>query len=218
MVLMENNWRLVLGSVVVLIIVVSAIIAGFDTSGLTGFSIFNSNGPTKNITFNGFIEVNELEFNLPSESIYIELPSQDNSVFIGEQKVDLTNSVELELKNFEGSVKIKNDITVLSGKTEKLSVNGVEISHKSGQTEILLDNVEYIIISTENTVIQPKRYEKVKGYTDINDGSLYIQLNEETLDIGAFRGSVGITDGGLTLDGIVDKVLVDGKSRFSINE
>jgi hypothetical protein len=215
---MENNWRLILGGVIIVIIIASAIIAGFSTDGLTGFSIFSSNGPTKNITFNGFIETNELEFNFPSKSIYIELPSQDNSIFIGEQKIDLEDFAELELTNFEGTIKVKNDITVVSGSTEKISVNGVEISHRSGKTQLLLDNVKYTIISSDETVIQPKRYEKVKGYTDINDGSLYIQLNEETLDLGAFRGSVGITDGGLTLDGIVDKVLVNGKSKFSINE
>jgi len=209
---------LILGAIVVVVIIASAIIAGFNPGGLTGFSIFGTAGPTKNIMISTSLNLENLEFTAPAEILTIETYSQEKQATIGDQNIDLTSYATIELENFNGRVTIKNKRATISGQADKASVNDVSFSHKSGTVSFNLDQVEYAFIIGEEIILPPMKYEKADGYIDISNNKFYVQLNEEPLELGAFKGILELTESDLNLEGIVDKVFVNGESKFLVDE
>ena len=212
---MDIDWRFIGAVIIILIIVVSAIIAG---QNISGFSFFGTSGPTKNITISASIELEEIQFNAPVEKLVIEAYSQENSLFIGNQKIDFSSYTAIEAENFQGYITAKGGLVSFDAQADMLTVNDVPITSKDSTIHFSGQNVEFYMITADNIILPPVRYEKTKGYAYINDDKFYVQLNDEPLELGAFRGSLEISDSDISFEGIVDRVLVDGESKILIDE
>jgi len=215
---MEMNWRLILGAIVVVVIVASAIIAGFNPSGISGFSIFGNNEPTKDIIISSSLLLKSLDMQFPAEKLIIDLYSQEKTVSIGDQQIHLSYYTTIELENFNGKITTDNGLLTIDAQVDKVLINDVEISQKSGTMKLNMDQVEFAIIDGENAILAPIKYEKASGDISINNDKIYFKVDEENLELGAFKGKLEITSNDFILDGIVDRVLVDGKSKLLIDE
>lgn len=215
---MEINWRVLLGLVIIAAVSISFFTTGFDFEGISGFSIFPVKGPVKNITISASIRLKDIEFSAPIEKLTLQLYSQQNEILIGDQKIDLSSQSIVELENFNGKITIKNNKLSVNGKAEKVMVNDVSMKHKTGMIKFLADGINYQIVSAEKIILSPTRYEKAEGYAYINNDKFYVQFNNEPLELGAFKGTLELTESEIALNGIVDKIFVDGESKFLIDE
>jgi len=212
------NWRLILGAVVLIIIIASAVFIGSSSTNLSGFSIFGSSGPSKNITISTSLALKNIEFTAPSETLTLELYSQDNFLIIGNQKIDLETYTIVELENFNGKVAVNDVLLTVDGNADKIYVNGVGISGQDGSTHFSLNSADYNMAIAEEIVLPSRRYDKSNGEVYVDNGNSYFQINDELLELGTFKGKIEITETNFFLDGIVDKILIDGKSKIIIDQ
>ncbi len=154
------------------------------------------------------LDLKPLELSKAS-SINLEFTKPTSQISVNSEKLDLSQIEQgsLELKNFDGSIKISNS-AALTGKTSELSVNKVRILPNEKSLDMDLD-MNYNSI-TLNLQLDKFSYTS-SGKVDVNSGKIVVQLTDEELELQNFAGNFTVSQGTLQIRGTADNVKVAGK-------
>ena len=191
-------------------------------SGITGNVILSENGSIEGIIVKANLDIPDFDINLNNnfEKIRIQGGS-DSFLNVGREKFDLSHSKKgfIVLEDFIGKISFNaGSISVLKGNAKKILINGVPISPIVGNhLEVELNgdlNYSYLDIK-EGVFISKLEY--------ITDGSLRIgeqttlNLNDDKLILNDFFGALNIENKEMSLNGIFNKIEIDGESNIVIN-
>ena len=145
--------------------------------------------------------------------------NQPINFLIGNGNMQLEESSSIVVDNFEGKITINGDnIQELSGKADKIFINGLPISStSSSDLKISSENFNYNYLELEEVYLDSLSY-ITSGNIKINENKVLIKLNEENLEINKFKGNLRINKDSLRLNGKLDKSnlkkLIEENSNF----
>lgn len=132
--------------------------------------------------------------------------NQPINLLIGDGNIQLEESSSIIIDNFEGKITINGDIIPeLSGKADKIFINGLPIYSKSNSDlKISSENFNYNYLELEEVYLDSLSY-ITSGNIKISKNKILIKLNEEDFEINKFKGNIRINKNSLRLNGKLDK-------------
>jgi len=179
---------------------------------VTGGFISNifSRGERKTIPIHAEFSMNDytLSSRVNVEEIFLEY-NVTAIVTLSDKVVDTTGleSVDMNMKEFEGEVSLNSSSISFNGKISHLSVNGVRISSEGSYhmetggiraNRVLLRGIEGVEINGD----------EFDG--EISVGSATFIISQDPIEMQGFSGDIEIENGRMVLDGRAVKLLVKG--------
>ena len=186
---------------------------------LTG-KIIDEVRPNSTITISAELGIPELKVSGDFKSVKIS-GNSESPLYIEGSKFPLASKNNfLVFENFTGDVNFdQNEISKISGKALRVSVNGVPMEPRiKGTTlKISVDDFNYNDLGIEDEVVIKEISYSTSGSININNGKNIFSLDGEQIIVEDFVGDLKILGGKFKLDGFVKKLDINGKSAITIS-
>jgi hypothetical protein len=161
----------------------------------------------------------ELSSKADMEKLVIKSDQAKGNIYAGEEKFDLNNlnSIEIIISGYSGKLSFDSEkILNLDGEAAKISINGINTAPRSGdEFDISIEeSFNYNVLEVDNLFLEPVSY-KTSGTIVLNRGKSTINLDEETISLGEFQGSLKKNSDEFILEGYTEKVDIKGDLEIS---
>ncbi|MBA7679129.1 hypothetical protein ES703_87412 [subsurface metagenome] len=208
---------------VIFLLVVSSLVyfaffEGKITSGIITSRIIGSSGeinPENSINISAnLIQPDDLIIKGKIDKIEMKINKIDDFFYAGTSKFDLGQLSEtyIIIFDYNGELSFDNEnILKLKGKSSEVLINGVSTTPTSGDDmKIYFDNdIGYGYLKAINIFLSPLSY-TTSGSINLNDGKININIDEEEVKLGKFRGDIEVDGREFKIKGETEKLEVVG--------
>ncbi|MFH1801523.1 MAG: hypothetical protein ABH804_01680 [archaeon] len=202
---------------VLLLIIYTSFYGGLPFTG----KIAGDSEPEKNVGINAEFTVPEL--NLKGQFSEVVLSGSSNSFLqVGNQKfsLEIQGDNYIVFTGYDGEIFFDSEkISKLSGRASAVSVNGVPVLPRTGNTvKVSIEgefNYKTFKIS-ENAFIKEIAY-VTSGVMRIDDGKKFFNIQNEEVSIKSFLGDLEVTRGKMFLEGNLKELKITGDSTIIIS-
>ena len=207
------------------------IIAFIAFAGILGLLIFTSfydfplTGKITGVNSNNSVDFHG-ELSIPNFEVVgnfekVEIRGGSDSFFYVEGEKFQMNSKNsyIILSNYTGEIFFNGEkISKLNGKAAKVVMNGVPIEPKSKANMKVSFEKEfpYSFLNIQNKAMIKKLSYVSSGKIDIDNGKSLVNLENNELNIQNFEGNIKVEKNVVKMIGSVQKLEIDGKTKFSI--
>ena len=178
---------------------------------------FVSNVPdipvVRNITISGEFQNPEIDLsNIPIEHLTIKYEpfEQDHEIFISNNKMSVKSLAVINLKNYNGVLKINNDRLDIVGNSKEANINDISFETTTKNIPIEAYSLKFKELEINNLKINRFNPKNMNGKLSIQE-KITINLENEPLILEAFLGDMKFSGTMLKIDGKTRRVLVSGK-------
>lgn len=210
--------------IIILLLLVLTAFKGnlFFTGKVVGEKLFvneSSVGEGK-IPIKASLGIPYLELDGNFESIELETRT-GGFILVGKQKVELRGSGKnyISFRNYGGKIFFDSSkISVLSGKAEKIFVNGIPFSSVSNKsTKIGLDgDLEYSYLELKDSVEIGKLSYTTSGVIEVDERKEIFNVDNEEIVLSGFKGNA-IFEDDFSLKGYIDKLVIEGDIKTIVS-
>ncbi len=185
-------------------------------SGNGGSSVNASSG---NLVISSQLNIPNLALKSDFERVLV-VSGGSNYIELGNLKVPLMEDSEVILTGYSGRIYFNGSrISELTGKAEKVSVNGETLSSNSdGLTKVYLGgDSSYMKLEIDNLYLRNLDYTAF-GVVKLNEEKIF-NLNNESVYIKDFKGNVSASgkEGIFNMEGTINKLEISGASKVSVS-
>ena len=213
--------RLIVFSIFIAILAFLVVTSFYDSAGsLTGnfISSINPNSTTK-----FYAELTSPSLGIKGNFEKIELKGGSDSFFyVGDQKFKLNEKNNyISLKNYTGEITFDSEsISKLSGKATEVSVNGMVVQpNERDSLKVSFDSAfKHTFLDIEKEILVNKIAYVSSGIVKINGGKNIFNLNDETIKIENFIGSLKMENGKFKMNGTIESMEIQGQNKISVSQ
>jgi len=217
------DWKIIVVVLIGLFLITSGFLekVGINTDNIESkardfLGRFISNVPdvsvVRNITISGEFQNPEIDLsNIPVESLTIKYEpfEQDHEIFISNNKMSVKSSAAINLKNYNGVLKINNDRLDIVGNSKEANINDISFE-TTKNIPIEAYSLKFKELEINNLKINRFNPKNMNGKLSIQE-KITINLENEPLILEAFLGDMRFSGAALKIDGKARRVLVSGK-------
>lgn len=206
--------------IVFLLVISSLVYFAFFEGKITASVIdsigFNSEiNPESSINISAnLIQPDDLVIKGKIDKIEMRINQIDDFFYVGKEKFDLGQLSETYVIIFDYNGELsfdKEDILKLNGKSSEVLINGISTTPISGDDmKIYLDeSIGYKYLKVDNAPLNPLSY-TTSGSINLNYGKININIDEEEVKLGKFRGDVEVDGREFKIRGKTERLEVVG--------
>ncbi|MBT3643046.1 hypothetical protein HN604_01020 [archaeon] len=207
-----------------ILILFALILFSFEDNPITGNVIGTTIDPETSFDLYAQLDWldSTIEVNQEIEEIKIEVEDNSGQIFFGDNVINLSEeeNTKISIKNFKGRLSFNGEQVVrLSGKADKLTVNGLPVSLVDRAFSVSLEEpLTYRSFFAEGVTI--KKFETTNnGVIELDGKKIQFEAKNESIVIKNFLGDVGngfvsnaigVQKPKLTFEGIVGDIEIGG--------
>lgn len=188
----------------------------YNNGSITG-NIVSPVNPNNSLIISSELTCPHLSFNVEGSEIKI-LSDSETTIYLGDKSLLLNSSREnrIILRDFSGKVQLSEEGVLLDGKVSDISLNYLPIKEKNDKKiKIYSDSpIPYNLLEFKGSLF-------LKEINYISSGILFIgerkqdkiTLNEDSLIISDYFGTLKIKKDTLFLEGSITKIRIDGDMK-----
>ncbi len=148
------------------------------------------------------------------DKIEMRINKIDDFFYVGKEKFDLGKLSEtyITIFDYNGELSFDNEnILELKGKSSKVLINGISATPTSGDDMKIYfkEDIGYKYLKLDNTFLNPLSY-ITSGSINLNDGKIDINIDDEEIKLGKFRGDIEVDRGKFKIKGETERLEVVG--------
>jgi len=189
----------------------------FEDFSFTGMGISGGSSSNGSIEIGAVLNIPSLDLNSKFDEVSF-VAEEDGFVEVGDVNVAFEKGSELVFRGFDGRIGFDDEgINDFKGKAEKVVVDGDFIFPNSNElTKVeISEEFSYSELNVKDSLFLRKLDYFASGTLKLNDKKIF-SLNNESLYMKNFHGSVFVENDFFKIEGFVDKVEIEGDSRVSV--
>ncbi|MFQ5531198.1 MAG: hypothetical protein ACE5ES_01140 [Candidatus Nanoarchaeia archaeon] len=178
-------------------------------------------GNDSNLIIQADLTVPEIKLDGDFSSVEIE-GSSSGFLYVGNQKVELGNSGRnfISMENFDGTIEFNTaKILRLKGRASQASVNGIPFTSATNKSTKVSFNEEfsYNSLDISNDVHIKNLVYLTTGVIRLDNDKIVLNVNNEEINIRGFVGSLSSSKDKFKLNGVLNKLIVEGETFISVD-
>ena len=206
---------------VIFLLVVSSLVYFAFFDGKITSMVIGSVGLNNEINLENSIKINanliqpdNLVIKGKIDRIEMKINQINDFFYVGKEKFDLGQLSETYIIIFDYNGELSFDtenILKLKGKSSEVLINGVSATPaSSGDMKVYFDeDIGYKYLKIDNMFLNPLSY-TTSGSINLNDGKIDINIDEEEVKLGKFRGDVEVDGREFKINGETERLEVVG--------
>ncbi len=215
------DWKILAVIIVAAAILISGLLGSGtlggikDTLGKIFSGISLSGNISRDISLVGMISVREGNIKMQPQSLEVST-NAPSVLFLGNEKIELNQSSVINMNNFTGTAAV--DFTKgidIEGSAETIFISGIGIfPHEQSaiavRASVSFDSAKFFDATSD------KLYFNASGTVGLNGFKMTINLENEIIDIGKYKGQLNITANSVALEGLAESVSVLGNNSITV--